>query len=452
MLGAVSWLIELLSYDDMVSFDDSDDVDGEQADKKFFRFLSASYTAFLSGEDDVFEKLSEELEDYFDARNNVIADEVKSADEKTLMLQDELKSLTEAESIIPSLQAQVAVLEGDITKHKAYMENMEAYRDRKKNDVAAAYDKLNSLQSQAKELLSKKQRYLSVIDRQAYTVEEVQEMKRERMRKRKALETTQKEREAAQTEIWDIEVGKVRMSTLLTDIESLLNAAFLPLQGRRAAQIEELEQLTKEYNAFAMQLQMCPADAKFANGQDFSATLRIFENRQEPLNIDMKNVVKPYVKQLIDSVTMDAVETGKESLKLSERISELEEKKQEIMTSNKSLKATLDRQEHALAEEKTRLAQGVAEMQQSIDEIRIATTKLASSEVRQRKEIMAQRSQLHELQQQLVATCEETKQEEEALYEQVHQTTQLIADHEEQQQSTLKDLTSNLTARLQTMA
>jgi len=345
----------------------------------------------------------------------------------TLMLQDELKSLTEAESIIPSLQAQVAVLEGDITKHKAYMEKMEAYRDRKKNDVAAAYDKLNSLQSQAKELLSKKQRYLSVIDRQAYTVEEVQEMKRERMRKRKALETTQKEREAAQTEIWDIE-------------------------GRRAAQIEELEQLTKEYNAFAMQLQMCPADAKFANGQDFSATLRIFENRQEPLNIDMKNVVKPYVKQLIDSVTMDAVETGKESLKLSERISELEEKKQEIMTSNKSLKATLDRQEHALAEEKTRLAQGVAEMQQSIDEIRIATTKLASSEVRQRKEIMAQRSQLHELQQQLVATCEETKQEEEALYEQVHQTTQLIADHEEQQQSTLKDLTSNLTARLQTMA
>jgi hypothetical protein len=70
MLAAVSWLIELLSYDDVVARDEdstangsgADGGDGEQADKRFFRFLSSSYTAFLSGADAEFEELSRGME------------------------------------------------------------------------------------------------------------------------------------------------------------------------------------------------------------------------------------------------------------------------------------------------------------------------------------------------------------------------------------------------------
>ena len=130
MLGAVSWLIELLSYDDVVAASEEDNNNigveaGEQADKRFFRFLSASYTAFLSGEDEEFEKLSAEMEEYFNARNKVISEEAQAAEAKALMLQEELKSLTEAESMIPSLKQDVHVLESDITKHKSYMAELE---------------------------------------------------------------------------------------------------------------------------------------------------------------------------------------------------------------------------------------------------------------------------------------------------------------------------------------
>jgi kinetochore protein NDC80 len=71
MLAAVSWLIELLSYDDVVARDEAaanggggtdGGGDSEQADKRFFRFLSSSYTAFLSGADADFEKLSRGME------------------------------------------------------------------------------------------------------------------------------------------------------------------------------------------------------------------------------------------------------------------------------------------------------------------------------------------------------------------------------------------------------
>jgi hypothetical protein len=50
---------------------------------------------------------------------------VAAATSKTVQLQEELKSLTEAESMIPSLREQVGVLESDIGKHKTYMADLE---------------------------------------------------------------------------------------------------------------------------------------------------------------------------------------------------------------------------------------------------------------------------------------------------------------------------------------
>lgn len=218
MLAAVSWLIELLSYDDVVSAseDNENDIDGEQADKRFFRFLSASYTAFLSGADAEFEDLSREMEEYFDARNKVIADEASAAESKALMLQDELKSLTEAESMIPSLREEVSVLESDISKHKTYMAELEAYKDKKKADVIEARNALKTKETHLHELQQKHQRLKHTIANQAFSVQEFQSMCKERSRKRKALQAAQKDKDAAQAEIWDIEVLQV-LSTCMRD-------------------------------------------------------------------------------------------------------------------------------------------------------------------------------------------------------------------------------------------
>ena len=60
--------------------------------------------------------------------------------------------------------------------------------------------------------------------------------------------------------------------------------------------------------------------------------------------------MKPAVKALTTRVTTEAVQVHTETLKLQQRLDELTEKQDELLTLNKGLKSTLDRQEQALQE------------------------------------------------------------------------------------------------------
>ena len=64
LLGAITWLIELLKYDEEVTTGEGG-IDTEAADKVFFDYLSRAYGAFLSAEDEVFEELETELRENF---------------------------------------------------------------------------------------------------------------------------------------------------------------------------------------------------------------------------------------------------------------------------------------------------------------------------------------------------------------------------------------------------
>ncbi|EGZ23689.1 hypothetical protein PHYSODRAFT_478429 [Phytophthora sojae] len=61
LLLSISWLIELLSYDEAIQqaneTEQSDENDEENGDKPFFKYLDASYHVFLAGEDDKFAML-----------------------------------------------------------------------------------------------------------------------------------------------------------------------------------------------------------------------------------------------------------------------------------------------------------------------------------------------------------------------------------------------------------
>ncbi|EEY69342.1 kinetochore protein NDC80 [Phytophthora infestans T30-4] len=73
LLMAMSWLIELLSYDEAIQQASENEQDGENdeenGDKPFFKYLDASYHVFLAGDDDKFEALEnqerEKLSTYF---------------------------------------------------------------------------------------------------------------------------------------------------------------------------------------------------------------------------------------------------------------------------------------------------------------------------------------------------------------------------------------------------
>lgn len=70
LLASVSWIVELLTYDEAVAMAPADENDGfgfghegtqsPSVDKKFFEHLGFAYKSFLAGDDDKYDQLQEQ--------------------------------------------------------------------------------------------------------------------------------------------------------------------------------------------------------------------------------------------------------------------------------------------------------------------------------------------------------------------------------------------------------
>jgi hypothetical protein len=85
----------------------------------------------------------------------------------------------------------------------------QTYKDKKKADLAEARAALKSKEALLHDLQQKHARVKHTIATQAFSVQEFQGMCKERSRKRNALQAAQKDKDAVQAEIWDIEVRGV---------------------------------------------------------------------------------------------------------------------------------------------------------------------------------------------------------------------------------------------------
>jgi SMC interacting uncharacterized protein involved in chromosome segregation len=132
MLAAVSWLVELLSYDDVVSRDTGNNEsmmsESDRSKSRFYQFLCDSYPAFMYGDDAAWDEQVAAMTDYFTQRNKAIADSVAAEHDRNTLLNEELKSLQESESIIPGLREAVVTLASDKAKHQAFVDHMDVRR------------------------------------------------------------------------------------------------------------------------------------------------------------------------------------------------------------------------------------------------------------------------------------------------------------------------------------
>jgi len=136
LLAAITWLIELLSYDNEVANaegnTDADFQDMDQlvavSDQAFFTYLAGAYSAFLSGNDDLYAKLEEDLVGQFEEKNVVLEQECERIAVENDEIVGGMEGLTQTQAQLPDLEKREKDLSSDLDKFHLLIEQLNQHK------------------------------------------------------------------------------------------------------------------------------------------------------------------------------------------------------------------------------------------------------------------------------------------------------------------------------------
>jgi len=205
LLLAITWLIELLEctqgvegYCHDVSTDPSNQETKEESsnddktknfdplaleirtDKAFMRYLERAYAAFLSGEDDAYNKLEEELVDNFEQDNMVIENEIERVTDENAALLQSVSEIAQEVEDLPQRQQRLEQLAGDLEK---YHELVRQLNEHKATQAQKVEERKEELQLKEKELQEKQDMIESLKEKirtQKYSTQDVDKISAEK--------------------------------------------------------------------------------------------------------------------------------------------------------------------------------------------------------------------------------------------------------------------------------
>ncbi|TYZ68740.1 hypothetical protein PybrP1_009324 [[Pythium] brassicae (nom. inval.)] len=312
LLGCIAWVIELLSYDEIVQRDTNvDEFDGESGDKAFFEYLGSAYRVFLAGDDDQYNRLEQ---------------------------QEANKHAKNAKSSLPALNAKKADCLSDLEKFKKLVAQLEAHQSSliqkiQERDVERL-KKERELQMRQHEIQSLRVR----IENQELSAEDVEQMAKERVRLNEQCQLAAQRQKEIQANIW-------RQETTI------------------AEQMDAIENHVQEYAVKATSMKLLPAMAKNAFGVDYDIELDAHTGgvaAAQQLSLHLKQHIRPallnFQKNRSDrrSVALDEVLQLQGDVEHSRALLGVErEKEQALEARAKKIDDTVRRErearEHAIA-------------------------------------------------------------------------------------------------------
>lgn len=139
-VAALGWLCELIRYHEEVE-SVLVEKQAESDSGIFFEYLTAAYFAFLSGDDDEYEEIDNQLKSLFNARLEDLAKDKDVELERASELRSELDKLRDEESTIPELEEKIAKYNDDIEKYTTLLRNW----SRKKTVTEQRLEKTNAI-------------------------------------------------------------------------------------------------------------------------------------------------------------------------------------------------------------------------------------------------------------------------------------------------------------------
>ncbi|KAF0720072.1 Aste57867_572 [Aphanomyces stellatus] len=243
LLAAISWLIELLTYDSIVQEEGGDDAD-DNGDKEMFEYLTVAYKAFLSGNDDEYDLMTRKMEESFDAQNRKIQQETDVVQRENDDLRRQIEELETGQSL-PSLNNKKRDYTHDRDKLKALVQKLEINKEKYHDSIrmmeqklARAHHEYEAYQAKAAELQHR-------IDTQELSADDLERMQRERARLQELLATVDARFKGIQASHWQKE-------TAISE------------------QMDRVEEAVKEYMTLCRRLKL---DEKHGSGIDFGISI-----------------------------------------------------------------------------------------------------------------------------------------------------------------------------------
>ncbi|KAF5099599.1 hypothetical protein D0Z00_001609 [Geotrichum galactomycetum] len=248
-LGMLHWLVELnrsLDAFDNKAYGTDNHTEDDALDQIFIRYISKSYKAFLSNEDDYSEYKNEMIQE-FDDHSLQINKEMTAMKEDCEKLEKKLQQLEKSAEQFHLLESKGEALEGDLFKFKAYIDSMERRKMKWEGVLSKIKEELDAADVELKEIQETKTNLELKIKEQGLEPADIDRINAEREKLGKSLDR--------------VNASLEEMTKIYKDKESVAQN-----------DLENLEILIHSYNDAVYRLSTRPKD-ETGNEVDLSISL-----------------------------------------------------------------------------------------------------------------------------------------------------------------------------------
>ncbi|EEB08904.1 spindle pole body protein Ndc80 [Schizosaccharomyces japonicus yFS275] len=299
ILAMLHWMVEVVQCIESLSTSQEEVPPDDEhfADKAFFEYLVKSYHFFL---DDVPDdsSLTEELCAFLDSQNSGIGKEIENLEKNIQSMTEELEKDEELAAVLSQLQQENAVLQEDELKLQAIIERSELRIEKLQSKMGPLGEELNERNVELERLNQEKLSLQAQIEAQPISTTDLDRMTSEREQLSNGLNQISNRIQELRREILEAE-GSVQTKT------------------------DSLEKLVQRYNTVAYRLGIVPSTAPRANDQ--SLELGLLEESEGCLNLDLKNIVRPFLINLRHNLTTEFHSEQSRSLELQESLDKINE-------------------------------------------------------------------------------------------------------------------------------
>ncbi|GBF89300.1 hypothetical protein Rsub_02177 [Raphidocelis subcapitata] len=303
VLAALTWLVELLNYEEKAEAAASDpagpgalDSDRQRSERAFYDYVSGSYKSFLLGDDERCAAADEEMLGQIRTREAALTAELQAAQQASESLRSTIDALRAAPSPLVAAAAARDECARDKAKFEAALENMAAAKSTCARKVEERRAELASKKAALADVLADNEGLRATIANQALSRADVNRLLAERGKLKGVLDSVKGAREGLERRAYEQE---------------------LAVEGS----LKGLEEAVRQYNLAAHRLALIPASAKRAGGTNFElAVARNGAGPQELVSADVKGCVKPGLVALRERYRGRARDLGEDALGLAEQL------------------------------------------------------------------------------------------------------------------------------------
>ena len=341
LLAAVAWLVELLLYDEAASQHNAAPrvTDASQGGStSFFDFCSASYAAFMSGDDATADALDDGLEQQqraSDAATHSACDRLAAAN---AALDDRLDAARSAQGSLQGLQrtqdalrARLEALEAGIEGQREHLEHLAHKMAERRSETAAR-------EAELKQAIAHNAALAARVASQGLSAADIARLGTERGAAEGVLASVQAQAQSAE--------DRARDAAAAAD-----------------SCADEVDAALGDYHAICVALKALPASAKRARGGVFEVACA---PRADPTSaVDalaerLRTVVRPALEQVRDEYRARYRDAGAARLRLDEDLDLSEASLADKREQRRALEADVARADGALAESRARIQAAVA--------------------------------------------------------------------------------------------